>query len=49
MVVVPATMELLGHRNWWMPHWLDRVVPRLTIEGRAPAPAIGVSAAGGGA
>jgi putative drug exporter of the RND superfamily len=34
MVVVPATMELLGARNWWMPRWLDRVVPRLTIERR---------------
>jgi putative drug exporter of the RND superfamily len=27
LVVVPATMELLGHRNWWMPRWLDRVLP----------------------
>ncbi len=33
MVVVPATMELLGHRNWWMPGWLDRLVPRLQVEG----------------
>ena len=32
MVLVPATMELLGTRNWWMPKWLDRVVPRLDIE-----------------
>ncbi|MCC5953633.1 MAG: MMPL family transporter [Acidimicrobiia bacterium] len=32
MVVAPASMELLGERNWWMPRWLDRVVPRLTIE-----------------
>ncbi len=27
MIVVPATMELLGNRNWWFPHWLDRIVP----------------------
>ncbi|HLM19493.1 MAG TPA: MMPL family transporter, partial [Acidimicrobiia bacterium] len=32
MVLVPATMELLGRRNWWMPNWLDRVVPKLHIE-----------------
>ena len=32
MVLVPATMELLGRRNWWMPRWLDRVVPRLDVE-----------------
>ena len=34
MIVVPATMELLGRRNWWMPRWLDRVVPHVAIEGR---------------
>ncbi|WP_195210394.1 MMPL family transporter [Actinomarinicola tropica] len=32
MVLVPATMALLGDRNWWMPRVLDRLVPRLTIE-----------------
>jgi RND superfamily putative drug exporter len=32
MVLVPATMALLGHRNWWMPSWLDRALPRLTAE-----------------
>jgi RND superfamily putative drug exporter len=34
MVLVPATMELLGARNWWMPAWLDRIVPRLSVERR---------------
>lgn len=29
MVIVPSAMELLGDRNWWMPRWLDRVLPRL--------------------
>lgn len=33
MVLVPATMKLLGARNWWMPRWLDRVLPHLNIEG----------------
>ena len=29
---LPATMELLGDRNWWFPHWLDRFTPRLHVE-----------------
>ena len=33
MLLVPATMALLGERNWWLPGWLDRVLPRLTVEG----------------
>jgi putative drug exporter of the RND superfamily len=42
MVLVPATMELLGRRNWWMPRWLDRVVPKLAIEQRhQPEPEVG--------
>jgi RND superfamily putative drug exporter len=32
MVLVPATMELLGNRNWWLPRWLDRVVPTVAVE-----------------
>ena len=35
MLLVPATMELLGDRNWWMPRWLDRIIPKLNVEGRA--------------
>lgn len=27
-LLVPATMTLLGHWNWWMPGWLDRILPR---------------------
>jgi RND superfamily putative drug exporter len=33
MVLVPATMELLGDRNWWLPRWLDRILPRINVEG----------------
>ena len=33
MLLVPSTMALLGERNWWLPGWLDRVLPRLTVEG----------------
>jgi RND superfamily putative drug exporter len=32
MVLVPATMELLGDANWWFPKWLDRIVPRISVE-----------------
>jgi RND superfamily putative drug exporter len=32
MVLVPATMELLGDRNWWFPRWLDRIIPQLHVE-----------------
>ncbi|MFB7944406.1 MMPL family transporter [Kitasatospora phosalacinea] len=40
MVLVPATMTLLGRHNWWLPRWLDRLLPQLRIEhGDAPAPA----------
>ncbi|HEV3364746.1 MAG TPA: MMPL family transporter [Acidimicrobiia bacterium] len=38
IVLVPATMELLGKANWWLPKWLDRILPHLAVEG-APAPA----------
>jgi len=37
MVLVPATMELLGDRNWWLPGWLDRILPNLDVEGNAGA------------
>jgi RND superfamily putative drug exporter len=43
MLLVPATMELLGDRNWWLPRWLDRILPNVDVEGHAepvePAPA----------
>ncbi len=40
MVLVPSTMELLGDRNWWLPSWLDRILPKLDVEGsRADQPA----------
>ena len=33
MLIVPSTMELLGARNWWLPKWLDRILPNLRVEG----------------
>jgi putative drug exporter of the RND superfamily len=32
LVLVPATMELLGDRNWWLPRWLDRILPVVHVE-----------------
>ena len=40
MVLVPAVMQLLGKYNWWIPDWLERVLPRLDVE-RVPAAAEG--------
>ena len=50
LVLVPATMELLGDRNWWLPKWLDRILPRVSFEAATeePAGAIGTAAGGGG-
>jgi RND superfamily putative drug exporter len=38
MVLVPATMALLGRANWWLPGWLDRRLPRVRVEGGEIAP-----------
>jgi putative drug exporter of the RND superfamily len=32
LVLVPAVMQLLGKRNWWIPDWLERFLPRLDVE-----------------
>ncbi len=32
MVLVPAVMQLLGPRNWWIPDWLERILPRIDVE-----------------
>ncbi len=36
-VLLPATMKLLGERNWYLPRWLEWL-PRLELEGTAQAP-----------
>jgi RND superfamily putative drug exporter len=33
MVLVPATMAMLGRLNWYLPAWLDRLLPHLHVEG----------------
>ena len=42
MVLVPATMELLGARNWWLPRWL-RWLPKIHVEGTHHEPSTGAS------
>jgi len=38
MILVPAAMKLMGDANWWIPGWLDRVLPTIDIEGEAALP-----------
>ncbi len=33
MTLVPAVMAMFGDRAWWLPRWLDRVLPDLDVEG----------------
>ncbi|MDG9726810.1 MULTISPECIES: MMPL family transporter [unclassified Streptomyces] len=35
MAIVPAVLALLGERAWWLPKWLDRILPRVDVEGQA--------------
>ena len=39
VVLVPASMKLMGDANWWLPAWLDRLLPTIDIEGEAGLPA----------
>jgi RND superfamily putative drug exporter len=32
MVLVPSAMELIGRANWWIPRWLDRLIPRIGAD-----------------
>src|ERR671919_181850 len=41
MVLVPAVMQLLGKWNWWIPNWLERILPRIDVERPVPATAEG--------
>jgi RND superfamily putative drug exporter len=33
MTIIPAAMHLLGRSAWWMPKWLDRILPDVDVEG----------------
>jgi RND superfamily putative drug exporter len=35
LVLIPAAMHLLGEKAWWLPKWLDRILPNVDVEGAA--------------
>ncbi|AJF65646.1 MMPL family transporter [Streptomyces vietnamensis] len=37
MAIVPAVLALLGHKAWWLPKWLDRLLPNVDVEGEGLA------------
>jgi RND superfamily putative drug exporter len=39
VILVPAAMRLMGKWNWWLPGWLDRILPKVSVEGTSePGP-----------
>jgi RND superfamily putative drug exporter len=44
MTIVPAVMYLLGDKAWWLPRWLDRILPDVDVEGAKLRPAVSASA-----
>jgi len=42
-VLVPSAMHLFGRRNWWLPAWLDRLLPHLSVEPDEPSDAAPVA------
>ncbi|GGU13652.1 MULTISPECIES: MMPL family transporter [Streptomyces] len=41
MAIVPAVLALLGHKAWWLPKWLDKVLPNVDVEGEGLAKTTG--------
>jgi putative drug exporter of the RND superfamily len=41
LVLVPATMALLGDLNWWLPRWLDRLLPHVDVDAAVPVTPLG--------
>jgi RND superfamily putative drug exporter len=35
LTLVPAVLQLLGERAWWLPRWLDRMLPHVDVEGES--------------
>ena len=35
MTLMPAVLTLLGDKAWWLPRWLDRILPNVDVEGEA--------------
>ncbi len=49
MTLIPAVMALMGEKAWWLPRWLDRLLPRVDIEGTSLERHVPAGAAGAGA
>ena len=47
VVLVPATMELLGDANWWLPRWIGRILPRVRVDEHPIEPEIAPTDEGG--
>ncbi|CAM5468508.1 membrane protein [Streptomyces avidinii] len=48
MTIVPAVLALLGHKAWWLPKWLDRILPNVDVEGESLRKHLGDSSDGPG-
>ncbi|MEU1491402.1 MMPL family transporter [Streptomyces sp. NPDC005776] len=48
MAIVPAVLALLGKRAWWLPRWLDRVLPNVDVEGEGLSKELAGTAADSG-
>ncbi|WP_371616256.1 MMPL family transporter [Streptomyces sp. NBC_00454] len=46
MAIVPAVLALLGHKAWWLPKWLDRILPNVDVEGESLRKHLGESSDG---
>jgi putative drug exporter of the RND superfamily len=49
MTLIPAAMHLLGKSAWWMPNWLDKILPDVDVEGAKLVPGGPAAAAADGA
>lgn len=49
MIIVPAVMTVLGDKAWWLPGWLDRILPTIDVEGEAVSHAAEGEQGGGAA
>ncbi|GAB3970425.1 hypothetical protein GCM10029978_043680 [Actinoallomurus acanthiterrae] len=38
LAIVPAVLALVGRHAWWLPRWLDRILPKVDVEGASPNP-----------
>ena len=45
MTIVPAVMYLLGDKAWWLPRWLNRILPDVDVEGAKLRPAASATSA----